>query len=451
MTLTIQPISEREFELYALSLPRGPNFERHIFHSAWKTPRSEAAGAVLIDPEQRTFRALAMRRRVDHRFTVTHQTDDQSSADEAAAVVAEAMRPEDPPEALSPGEKRRPELFVARKKKLSEQFKILTGTVTHIPALMTIGEVYLAMPNPDHNFASDFQTENFDSRLWELYLLACLREQGVMVAQDHPSPDFHIERDGHACWVEAVTTNPQDRRAHDITVPVHAPDDLGERLLGAPAARFAKTLRSKLQRAYEKLPHVRGQPFALAIADFHAPSSMVWSREALPCYLYGVNPRVSEGPDGRRAIAESVRTLRGDQKIPAGLFRDPAMAHVSAVVFSNAATFSKFNRMGFLAGWRPKGLTIVRDGILFDRNPGALEPKPFRFDVLSDEYASLWPGGEAWCQELDVFHNPQATHPIAFDLLPGATHWFERDGEIECSTIWEWSVLSSVTHLKVEK
>lgn len=451
MALTIQPISEREFDLYALSLPRGPNFEHHVFHAAWKSPRSGTVGAVLADPTQQRFRTLVLRRRIDHRFTVTHQSDGCTSPDEAAAIVAEAMRPEDPPEALSPGEKRRSELFVAGKKPLSEQFKILTGTVTHIPALMTIGEVYLAMPNPDHNFVPDFQTENFDSRLWELYLLACFREQGVKVAQDHPSPDFHIERDGHACWVEAVTANPQDRSAHDITVPVHAPEDLGERLLGAPAARFAKTLRSKLQRAYEKLPHVQGQPFALAIADFHAPSSMVWSREALPCYLYGVNPRVSEGPEGRQAVMDSVRTLRGDQKIPAGLFRDPAMAHVSAVIFSNAATFSKFNRMGFLAGWRPKGLTIMRDGILFDRNPGALEPKPFRFDVLSDEYASLWPGGEAWCQELDVFHNPQATDPIAFDLLPGATHWFERDGEIECSTIWEWSVLSSVTHLKVEK
>ena len=64
---------------------------------------------------------------------------------------------------------------------------------------------------------------------------------------------------------------------------------------------------------------------------------------------------------------------------------------------------------------------MVRDGILFDRNPGALEPIPFRLDVLSDDYASFWPGGEAWCQELDVFHNPQAKHPIAFDLLPSAT------------------------------
>ena len=173
---------------------------------------------------------------------------------------------------------------------------------------MTIGEVYLATPNPDHNFVPDFQTENFDSRLWELYLFACFREQGVTVTQDYPSPDFHIGRNGHSCWVEAVTTNPQNRAEQDITTPVHAPEDLSERLLGAPAVRFAKTLRSKLQREYEKLPHVHGQPFALAIADFHAPSSMVWNREALPCYLYGVNISVIAGPDGRHAVLESVST-----------------------------------------------------------------------------------------------------------------------------------------------
>lgn len=75
----------------------------------------------------------------------------------------------------------------------------------------------------------------------------------------------------------------------------------------------------------------------------------------------------------------------------------------------------------------------------------------FHYDILSDQYAALWPGGEAWCQELEVYHNPLATQPVAFDLLPGATHWFEEDGEIRCLSIWEWSVLSSVTMLLMKK
>ena len=194
---------------------------------------------------------------------------------------------------------------------------------------------------------------------------------------------------------------------------------------------------------------MKGRPFALALADFHESGSMVWSREALPTYLYGLRADVQGEGAERRAVGTPIANLTGKHGIPAGLFRDPDFAHLSAVIFSNAATLAKFNRMGFLAGWRPPGLTMIRRGILFDRTPGALEPIYFELSVASGEYQALWPWGEAWCQELEVFHNSLATHPIPFDLIPGATHWFERDGDIECSTIWANSILSSVTHLHI--
>jgi len=149
----------------------------------------------------------------------------------------------------------------------------------------------------------------------------------------------------------------------------------------------------------------------------------------------------------RRAAGMAITHLNGKDRIPAGLFRDPAFSHLSGVLFSNAATLSKFSRMGFLAGWRPPKLEMRRQGLLFDRTPGALEAIPFSMSITSPEYDALWPQGEAWCQELEFFHNPLADHPIPFDLIPGATHWFERDGEIECSSFWENLVLASVTHL----
>lgn len=92
---------------------------------------------------------------------------------------------------------------------------------------------------------------------------------------------------------------------------------------------------------------------------------------------------------------------------------------------------------------------MIRSGILFDRTPGALEPIDFELSIDSGEYQALWPWGEAWCQELEVFHNPLATRSISFDLLPRATHWFERNGDVQCSTIWANSVISSITHLRV--
>jgi hypothetical protein len=445
------PISEREFDIYALSLPKGPNFGPVIFYSGWKGKDGRSAGAIFFEPDTKEFSVVALRRRVDHCFVLTCDKPGFQSADTAMAELTVAVRSGEAAEPVPPGKKKRSPLLRPTSKKVGEHFKLLAGTVTHRPALMAVGEIYLAMPNPDQNFVSDFQTVNFDSRLFELYLLAAFREQGASVFQDYQSPDFFVERAGHECWIEAVTANPKGGRVQGLTFPTFAPESRSERLIGAPAARFAKTLRSKLQREYEKLAHVQGKPFAIALADFHAPSSMTWSREALPSYLYGVHAEVVSGPDGPRAFETPINTLLGEDQIPAGLFRDASMSHLSGIISTNAATLGKFNRMGYLAGWRPPGLRMIREGILFDRDPGALEAIPFKLDILSEEYAALWDGGEAWCQELEVYHNPLADNPIDFALLPGATHWFEENGETICSTIWENSVLASITSLNLEK
>lgn len=444
----IQPISQRQFGLYALALDRGPNFELLEPVGAYRLSGGNACGSILADPDSGTFTALTLRRRVDHCWVMVDRTAGLPTPEAALDRIGATMKSGESAEPLPPGVRRRAPLLTPGARGTSPEFDLLTATVSHLPALMAAGECYLALPNPDANFVTDFQTNNFASRLFELYLLACFREQGLVVRQDHVSPDFWIERDGASCWVEAVTANSPVPRSGGIGPWVHAPADRTERLTGAPAERFAKTIRGKLQRDYHDLPHVKDQPFAIAIADFHESGSMVWSREALPTYLYGFRADIAgEGAD-RRAVGTRITHLTGKDGIPAGIFRDPAFAHLSAVLFSNAATLAKFNRMGFLAGWQPPGLDMIRRGILFDRTPGAVDPIDFELSVLSAEYAALWPWGEAWCQELEVYHNPLAANPIPFDLIPGATHWFERDGDIECNTIWANSVLSSVTELR---
>lgn len=445
--MLVFPISQRKFELYGLALEHGPNFEPYILCSPWMSEDQVSVGALLVRPDTNDYGVVVLRRQIDHRFVVTHQERSLKSEMEALSRLTDAMRVGEAPESLLPGSKKRQLLLAPGKKKTSNYFKLLTSTIEHWPALLAVGEIYLAMPNPDHNFVPDFQTGNFSSRLWELYLLACFREQGIHVAQQHSSPDFYLSRNGYECYVEAVTANPIGPKLDCFTVPPGAPKDRAQRLLGPSATRFAKTLRSKLQQNYEDLAHVRGKPFALALADFHAPGSLVWSRESLPSYLYGLDIKVVETAAGRKAVADKMETLPGEEKIPAGLFRERSMSHLSAVLFSNAATLAKFNRMGYLAGARPPNLKMIRNGHLYDRTPGALESIPFELDISSDEYAALWPGGEAWCQELEVFHNPLAEYPIDLDLFPGATHWFECDGEVVCSSMWQWSVLSSVTTL----
>lgn len=140
------------------------------------------------------------------------------------------MRGGDAPETLPPGARRRKLLIQPGARGISPEFELLTSTVSHLPALMAVGECYLALPNPDPNFVSDLQTNNFASSLFELYLLACFPEQGLIVQQDHVSPDFWIEKNGKTAWVEAVTANSETPRSGGIGDCAHAPTDKIERL-----------------------------------------------------------------------------------------------------------------------------------------------------------------------------------------------------------------------------
>ena len=253
-------------------------------------------------------------------------------------------------------------------------------------------------------------------------------------------------RRGGAAWVEAVTANPPVAYNH-LNAPPSTPPKAREDIFFGPAAlRFAKTLGSKLQRRYDSLPHVAGQPFMIAVADFQAPGSMMWSREGLIGYLYGTGAEVAEVDGRKQARPLSVSHLKGSSAFPAGLFANDRHGELSAVIFSNACSLGKFNRVAITTLGVPKGLRYMRIGRFFDRTPGALEGIPFCLDVKSDDYKRLWPGErEPWSAELEVFHNPFARHPVAFDLLPEATHWFDQDGEMICSTIYEHSILWSRT------
>lgn len=121
------------------------------------------------------------------------------------------------------------------------------------------------------------------------------------------------------------------------------PTDREEIFFGSAALRFAKTIGNKLARRYDQLPHVVGKPFSLAVADFHASGSMMWSREGLIGYLPGSGATVAE-IDGRlQAVPMPAETLLGPAQFPAGLFANDDYAELSAVIFSNACSISKPN------------------------------------------------------------------------------------------------------------
>ncbi len=176
---------------------------------------------------------------------------------------------------------------------------------------------------------------------------------------------------------------------------------------------------------------------------------MLWSRASLAGYLYGEGARLAEvggHPMPERLTAE---TLRGRSAFPAGLFRDDRASELSAVIFTNACSVAKLNRYMITRGAETAGARVVRFGEFFDRRPGVYHATPFRLDVESEEYRRLWPQqAEPLSAELEVFHNPFARHPLPFSLVPEATHWFDDDGEIMCSSHYETSILHSITFIE---
>lgn len=164
-SLLIKHISVRQFELYALSLERGPNFDPASIFAAYQAGRGGACGGILLDQETGTFSTIAMRRRVDHCWTCVAKSGPFAAPEQALDALSIDMRGGDPPEPLAPGVRRRPLLIEVGPRGSSPEFDLLIKSMSHLPALMAVGECYLALPRPDRNFISDLQTNNFASRL----------------------------------------------------------------------------------------------------------------------------------------------------------------------------------------------------------------------------------------------------------------------------------------------
>lgn len=440
------------FDLYALALPWGLSFANYLPYAGWRTSDGRAWGIVTFNDSTNTFGCVAMRQRVDFVWTLVLDEDGLEAYQDAEQRLRLLLKENLPRVPMPPNTAQRSNIFDSVGMSTCTLFKHLAKRSRHQAAWM-ISHLFYSMPRPDDNFCRDFQTENLHTRLWELHLLACFREQGRFVSQEHRSPDFRISRrNGESAWIEAVTTNPSERYDHATTWADSPPSDLSERIIGPAAVRFARTIRSKLQRHYDQLPHVSGTPFALAVADFHAQGSMTWTRPALIAYLYGEYATTQQGDEREAAVMIQIEHLLGAQNIPAGLFRFPENAGLSAIIFSNACSLAKFGRVLVSMSQLDEGLTNTRFGLIFDRTPGAVEGLPFCLDVTSQEYRNLWPQGfEPWSAELEVFHNPLAKHPFSRDILPEATHWFVRDGVTVCEAFYETQILHSKTFVQPSK
>lgn len=116
----------------------------------------------------------------------------------------------------------------------------------------------------------------------------------------------------------------------------------------------------------------------------------------------------------------------GNQRAQSGFFNLPRSENVSAVIINPQGTITKFNRLGFIAGFGNPNVKMRKFGI--QRNDGNLDaPAPTPFTQLVDHNYE-----EQWVEGMVVLHNPHALHPLDPMMIPGAAHEFlQEDGSIQ--------------------
>ena len=168
---------------------------------------------------------------------------------------------------------------------------------------------------------------------------------------------------------------------------------------------------------------------------------MTWSGSALSSYLFGVGVDFDRASDGGLTWSYVPKSehVWGKKRIPSCFFDQPSAEHISAVLFTNAGTMLKFNRMGVLAGFGDPTVRLIRKGIMLNPDPKSAIPFQFTTDIEKPGY------NEGWADELQVFHNPNALCPLDQDLFSQAVNHVLKDGEIKsyCSPK---KILRSVTY-----
>ena len=411
-------------------------------------------GTVIRDRQDGDFGAIVMAQDRKLRFRAVNMSEFYPTYDEALEHFERVMNSSaavaNPDDHYQGDERGSPVDFFEYSRprdQLHPDFIKLAEDKRYSPARQIVEPMMRWYEDSDGNFVEQFQTTGFDQRIWELYLFATFIEMGLKLDRSNSIPDFQcLSFLGVRFSVEAVTVGPTSKGRQIIPPPsIDSPDEMAEFLKNYMPIKFGSALFSKLCKKYWTRDNVAGTPFLIAIEDFSATGSMIYTRSALQRYLFGYEHEWEKGPD--RTLKITPRRIKehvwGTKKIPSGFFRLPEAENVSAVIFSNSGTISKFNRMGVLGGFGSGRVRIVREGTRFNHDPIAPEPKYFRNVVNAPDYR------ECWAEGLEVFHNPNALHPLPEEVLPSAAHiYLQRDGQVNAH-MPDWHPLGSMTWISI--
>ena len=417
---------------------------------AWFETDDSRVLATLVFDTDGEFSSVILARDGRERFRAIAVTNPSESADKAMAMLdskLEQLLPQVDGLRIQGDEVGKSiDFFVprVREEKLHSSYRRLASGDDFAAARSVINELMRWYEDVDGNFIEQFQTTGFDSRVWELYLFATLNEAGLHVERPSPAPDLLVHSIFGEFALEATTIQPSmPAKRHAASPPVpHTLEDLETYVRHYLPIRYAGPLTAKLRHEYWSKPSVSGKPLVFAIQDFHAPLSMVYSFPALPIYLYGLI-QVPRRDAAGQLIVDATRIEHhtwGTKVVPSGFFSLPGAEHISAVIFNNAGTLNKFNRIGVGAGFGVNNITLVQSGLLWDPDPNASDPIPFE-RVVAEGHP------ETWIEGMDVFHNPNAIRPLDEGLLQGAAHHrLLPDMQIE-TTGPSWKPMESRTEI----
>ena len=238
----------------------------------------------------------------------------------------------------------------------------------------------------DNKFVKEFQS-SFNPCFWELYIFACLKELRLGVDFTHASPDFVVSSGFLHCSIECVTAqNAYDKKPeHTLTIEDRLQDLYGpsrEDVAYEATVRLANAISSKYayyKKHYSTLAHVRGKPFLLAVAPFEERYFWIQRLDGITNVLY--QSKLKEVQKKSGAV------------IPLGFFLGKSMPEISAVLFSNVATFSKVVALA-------QETTTINHFITARHGHQDL-----------DHYFQNYE--EALLDGLFVMHNPHAMYPVS--------------------------------------
>lgn len=343
------------------------------------------------------------------------------------------------------------DLFIPKVKasKLDRYFDFISKSTTHSAARNVINEIIPHFFDVDGNFVEQFQTQGFDSRLWELYLFCYFNEEGLLVDRSHFAPDFLLSTNHMNVSLEAVIV--ANKEPNKIWTKQLELEEIFKKEELMPS-RWGSSLYSKLThtdksgRHYWDYSHTQERPFVLAIADFHETFSMTWSQNSLITYLYGYKYNHSYNEKGELIIQpiKVEKHIKGEGRstIPSGFFFQDNSENISAVLHSSCATISKFSRIGKQCGLDKNDILMYRIGSVYNPDPNASKPNVFQYLVTEEN-------SEPWSEGVTVFHNPNAKYPLPSDFFPNAAQCYLQDEFI--TTISNNPIVYSSVTLNFEK